>query len=415
VQFVAEDLAMVRQDTLPNGVRIVTEHIPHVESVSIGVWVLTGASDERPGQEGITHLTEHMAFKGTERRTGREMAELIDGVGGQINGFTEREYTCYHASVLSDHLPTAADVLFDMVLHSKFDPDEVSREKEVVVQEIKKYEDTPEEWVNDLFVRTVWPNHPLGNTLLGKEETVRATAPEDLHRFVAERYTADRLVVAAAGRLDHAKLVAQAAEALPEAPTAGPSDAETEPSLEAGERHITRATEQVHFVLGTRGYSYTAEERYTLSVLDAVVGGSPSSRLWQEVREKRGLVYQIGSYAMAFRRAGLFAVTGGTAPGNFGTVRDVIYDELARLRDASVKEDELRRAQEQIKGGLALARESTGYRVHRLAMGVIYSGRVIPYSEIRARIEAVVEEDVSRMARVLFREGGSGLVAVGPF
>ena len=408
-------LISVRKEELPGGIRVLTEYLPQVESVALGLWIAAGVKHEPPGLEGATHFLEHMLFKGTQTRSAREIAEAIDSVGGQLNGFTDREYTCLYARVLKAHLPLAAEILFDMFLHSRLDPEELEREKEVVVQEIEHYEDSPDEWVHDLFVQRVWPDHPLGRPLLGREERVRAMSREALLDHLRAQYTPERVLVAAAGNVNHDQMVQLVAETL--SSLSGPAEEliEGEPELEAGEHFLSRPTEQVHFCLGTRGCSCSDDDRYALAAIDTILGGGPSSRLFQEIRENRGLVYQIGSYAQAYRRGGLFSVSASTAPRHFREVLGLIRGEIARVREQGLTEGELSRAKEQMKGALALAWESTSARMHHLATSEMYWGRVFSFQEMVDRISAVTLEEVRRVASSLFAERGNGLVAIGPF
>jgi predicted Zn-dependent peptidase len=403
------------REELPGGIRVLTEHLPQVESVSLGVWIASGVEHEPPGLEGVTHLLEHMLFKGTERRSAGEIARAIDGVGGQLNGFTDREYICLYARVLKAHVPLAADVLFDMLLHSCFDPEELKREKEVVVQEIEHCEDSPEELVHDLFVQRVWVDHPLGRSLLGREESVRVITREALLHHFHSQYSPDRILVTAAGNVDSGWLMGAVRESFASLSGRATEGDGGEPDFHPGEHFLSRPTEQVHFCLGTPGYSYSNDDRYALAALDAVLGGSPSSRLFQEIREKRGLVYHIGSYAQAFRRGGLFAISASTAPRHFPQVLQLVRGEVALLRERGLTEPELARAKEQMKGALALAWESTSFRMQHLATCEMYWGRVLPFREIADKISAVTLEQVRRVAGALFGEESLSLVAIGPF
>ena len=407
-------LTGLREDELPRGIRVSTEYIPQMGSVSLGLWIATGVKHEPPGLQGVTHLLEHMLFKGTETRSAKDIAEAIDGVGGQLNGFTDREYTCIYARVLKAHLPLAAEILLDMLLRSRFDPEELEREKEVVVQEIVHYEDAPDEWVDDLFVQRAWADHPLGRSLLGKEESIRAMGRKALLDYYRGRRTPDRILVAAAGNVSHDDLVELAAHSLSSLSGRAGDPVEIEPRLQAGEHFVFRPTEQVHFCLGTRGCSYVHDGRFVLALIDTILGGGPSSRLFQEIREKRGLVYEIGSSAQTYRQGGLFSVAASTAPKHFREVLGLIRNEIARVGKEGLSEAEIARAKEQMKGGLALAWESTGFRMQHLAISKIYWGRSVPFQEVMDKIDAVTSEQVSELAASLFVEDAETLVAIGP-
>jgi len=400
---------------LDNGLRVVSERIPRVESVSLGIWIETGVKQEEPGWEGTTHFIEHLLFKGTGRRSAREIAEAIDGVGGQLNGFTNREYTCFYARVLADYLPLAMDVLADMVTNPTFDPDELQREKQVVIEEIKRYEDDPEEWVHDLFAQTIWKGHPLGRSLLGREQVIREMDRDKAFAFFHRHYQPGNIIISAAGNVDHDWLAAESERIF------GARPGQAQPAPEAPARYqtarqvISRSTEQVHFVLGTPGYSHTSEERYNLAVLDAVLGGGMSSRLFQEVRENRGLVYHIGSYALAYRTSGLFAVSAGVSPDNLDEVLEIVRREMASVRAQGISEQECLRAKEQLKGGMALALENTGYRMRRNGTNEMYWGRAIPFEEVAARINEVTPEQVHRVAQGVLDAEAVNYVAIGPF
>lgn len=400
---------------LGNGLRVVSEYIPRVESVSLGMWIRSGVKQEEPGWEGATHFLEHLLFKGTQRRSAQEIAEAMDGVGGQLNGYTNREYTCFYARVLADHLPLAMDVLADMLTNSVFDPDELEREKQVVIEEIKRYEDDPEDWVHDLFAQTIWQGHPLGRSLLGREAVIKDMDREKALHFFRCHYQPAHMIVAAAGKVDHEWLAAQAAQAFGwPCPPAAP-DTEPPANYRPAWRTISRPTEQVHFVLGTRGYAQTHENRYQLAVLDTVLGGGMSSRLFQEVREKRGLVYSIGSYCLSYQTSGLFAVTAGVSPENSPRVLELVRAEIAALRERGITQQECQRAKEQLKGSMALALENTGYRMRRNATAEMYWGRLMPFEEVRERVNAVTVEQVHQVAGSLFAGDELNYVAIGPF
>ncbi len=405
---------MIRATTLPNGLRVLTETMPSVRSASIGIWADVGSSLETKASRGISHLVEHMLFKGTNRRSAREIAEAMDGVGGNLNAFTDKETTCYYAKVIDRHVPLALDVLADMFLHSTFDAAELAKEQKVVLEEIKMYEDSPDELIHDLFLQTMWRGSHLGDPTIGFVDTVTAITPNDLRMHMARHYAPNSVVVAAAGNVEHDRFVELVAECFaafhgtserfaPDAPRATPAVLVRQ-----------KESEQAYVVVGSRGLSARDERRYALSVLDTLLGGGMSSRLFQEIREKRGLVYTVYSFQAAYREAGLFGIYAGTSPENVQACIDVIAEQLAALRDVRVGNDELRLAKEHIKGGLTLSLESTSSRMIRLGRNEFTLGRQVAPEEIEERIDAVTADEVTALAQELFVPSELGLCVLGP-
>lgn len=405
----------ISKTVLPNGVRILSEWVPYVDSVSVGIWVKVGSRDENRNQRGISHFVEHMLFKGTKNRTARQIADEMDRLGGHLNAFTDKEFTCYYAKVLSEHRLKALDILFDMVLNSLFDPREIEREKSVVVEEIKRHNDTPEEAVHDLMVQTLWKNHPLGNPVVGSASVISKLTREDIVKYVDTFYTPDALLVSAAGNVEHRELVDAVVSAFGnlKGKRKGRPDRPAIPT--PSEKYLDKATEQVHFCLGTRGYGQSNKEKYALATIDAVLGGGMSSRLFQEIRENRGLVYAIGSYSAAYEETGLFAVYGGTSIENLQTVLELIYRECEDIGKNSVTDEELSRAKNQIRGALVLGQESMSNRMSRLAKSELYFGRVVCVDEIIANINEVTRDSVAAVASELFDGSKFALAAIGPF
>jgi len=383
--------------------------------VSLGLWLATGLGDEPTGQEGINHFLEHMVFKGTRTRSTLAIAEAGDDIGGQVNGFTEREFMYLLARTIGEQVGAALELFFDLLINSVCPEEEVNRELDVVLQEIRHVEDAPEEWVHDLLLETAWPNHPLGRQLMGSPKTVRGIGREALLAHLATLRYADRLIVAAAGRVDHDRvvdLVARLAGDLVPGPAAAVDGV---PQFAAECLRVPRATSQVHFCMGTPGCSRSDRDQYAFGILDAILGGGASSRLFQEIRENRGLAYSIGSYLQSYRSAGLFAIDAGTGPEDFDFVVDLIGREIARLQRDGPSPSELERARTQLKVAIALATESTGFRMQHLAASEIYWGRVLSFDEIVAGVEAVTAEDVYRVAGRAFTPDRQALVAIGPF
>jgi len=405
---------MYKKTTLRNGVRIITETMPAFRSASIGIWADVGSAAEAAERRGVSHLVEHMLFKGTQRRTARQIAEEMDGIGGNLNAFTDKETTCYYAKVMDQHLPLAADVLTDMFLNSLFDAEELAKEQKVVLEEIKMYDDSPDELIHDLFIQTMWNGSNLGAPTIGFADTVTKLTPDDLRVHMKRHYAPNSVVIAAAGNVEHDAVVEMFDRAfasfeglcempVPETPQATPNTL-----------FKTKDSEQAYVVLGTRGLSVRDERRYALSVMDTILGGGMSSRLFQEIREKRGLVYTVYSFQAAYRGAGLFAVYAGTSPQNVGECVSVIGEQFANLRENRVGDAELRLAKEHIKGSLTLSLESTSSRMIRLGRSEFSLGRELTTEEIEEKVEAVTAEEIQTLAQELLHEDNLGLCVLGP-
>jgi predicted Zn-dependent peptidase len=401
------------RDVLPNGLRLLTERMPHVRSVSIGVWLARGSRHEPQEQSGIAHFVEHMLFKGTGTRSAEDIAQAIDSVGGQMDAFTAKEYASYYIKVLDEHLPFAVDVLSDIVMHPAFSPDDIEREKKVVLEEIKMVEDTPDDLVHELFTENFWADHPLGRPILGTRETVEALNRDALRRYFETVYTAPNLIVAAVGNVEHARvrdLVARAFDALPRT---------SEPIVDAPPRVFpctiirNKDLEQSHVCLGTTGYRQDHEDRYASYVMNTILGGSMSSRLFQNVREKRGLAYSVFSGLSAYRDAGSMTIYAGCANDAVGELIDVVIAELKRLKDEPFPEPELQRAKDHLKGSLMLNLESTSSRMSHLARQEIYFDRQFGLDETLEGVERVTGEDVRRIARELFSNDALAATVLG--
>lgn len=400
---------------LSNGLRVVSETVRHVHSVSLGVWIGVGSRDESRAQRGISHFIEHMLFKGTARRTPRQIADEIESHGGMLNAYTGKETTCYEARVLSQDLCLALDVLSDMVTGSLLDPEELEREKQVVLEEIRMYEDMPEELVQEVFEKTLYPDHPVGNPIAGVESTVSRLRRRDLVHYMQAFYKPVRIVVAAAGNLEHRDLVQMAdrffGSIAGEAPNRQP--ARLEPSGKS--RRVNRPEiEQVHFALGGPGCSKHDERRYALSLLNNVLGGNMSSRLFQEIREKRGLAYAIGSYTRSYDEGGFLCIYGGTSPATFRPVLDLARAECDRVCQDGITNDELEKAKTQVRGGLVLGLESMSARMGRFGDSLFSFGRVVPLQEVLESYEAVTHQDIGEVARLSLDPARSTLACVGP-
>ncbi|HEY2475564.1 MAG TPA: pitrilysin family protein [Candidatus Cybelea sp.] len=405
---------MYKKTTLPNGMRVLTETMPGVRSASVGIWADVGSAAELHERRGISHLVEHMLFKGTSRRSSREIAETMDGVGGNLNAFTDKETTCYYAKVIDRHIPLALNVLADMFLHSTFDPDELRKEQKVILEEIKMYEDAPDELIHDVFLQTMWSGSSLGEPTIGFADTVLAITPDDLRAHMRSHYAANSVIVTAAGNIDHDRFVELVCE---EFKGFGGSCSRAEPEEPAATpgRHVRwKESEQAYVVVGTPGVSMRDERRYALSLLDTVLGGGMSSRLFQEIRENRGLVYSVYSFQAQYRGAGLFGIYAGTSPENVQSCVDLIVAEFDRVKREPIGDDEFRLAQEHIKGNLTLSLEATSSRMIRLGRNELALGEHLGTEEVERRIDAVTPAEVQALARELLREENLGLTIVGP-
>lgn len=405
---------MYRKTTLPSGLRVLTETMPAVRSATVGVWADVGSSLESGEQRGISHLVEHMLFKGTKGRTARQIAETMDGVGGNLNAFTDKESTCYYAKVIDRHLPLATNVLADMFLNSTFDSEELRKEQNVVLEEIKMYDDSPDELIHDLFLQTMWNGSNLGAPTIGFVETITGFGPDDLRSHMDAHYAPNSVVVAAAGNLDHDRFVELVASEFAQFQGACPLPAPETPKTTPARLVRRKDSEQAYVIAGTRGLSVCDDRRYALSILDTILGGGMSSRLFQEIREKRGLVYTVYSFQAAYRAAGLFGVYAGTSPANVSACIDLIVEQLAKAREVGIVDDELQLAKEHIKGNLTLSLESTSSRMIRLGRNEFALGRHVTPEEIEERVDAVTADAVRELARELLAEENLGLCIIGP-
>ncbi len=403
-----------RKTTLPNGLRVLTEAMPGVRSATVGIWADVGSSVESHERRGISHLVEHMLFKGTSRRSARQIAETMDGVGGNLNAFTDKEMTCYYAKIIDRHVPLALDVLADMFLHSTFDAQELSKEQKVILEEIKMYEDSPDELIHDVFLQTMWSGSSLGEPTIGFADTVVRVTPDDLRAHMRAHYAPNSVVVAAAGNVEHDRFVELVAEQFADFEGACTPPEPEGPTTTPGAHVRYKDSEQAHVVVGTRGIDVRDDRRYALSLLDTILGGGMSSRLFQEIREQRGLVYSVYSFQAAYRRAGLFGVYAGTSPENAQPCIDVILEQFARVRNTPIDAAEFALAKEHIKGNLTLSLESTSSRMIRLGRNEFALGRQVSPEEIERRIDAVTPDDVQQLARELLLDENLGLCIIGP-
>ncbi len=399
---------------LDNGIRIVTKQMHQVRSVAMGVWVNVGARDEKAEEGGLSHFLEHMIFKGTERRTALEIAKEFDAIGGQCNAFTSKENTCYYAKVMDNHVDVMVDLLSDIFLNSVFHPAEVERERQVILQEIRMLEDTPDEHVHVLLAQAVWGNHSLGRSILGTHDTVRRFDSNTIKRCFNRAYQPERIVIAAAGNMQHGSFVASIARAFEVVRKGDGFPERTKPSMDWVTTAHPKNLEQVHICLGTEGVRTTDPRRHACALLNVVMGGNMSSRLFQEIRERRGLAYAIYSFGWSYSDSGLLGVYVGVDKTNTQEVLHLIIREMSRLKEEPIDSSELRNAKEHLKGGLYLAAESTDNQMTRLAHNEINFGRYVPLQELVDEIEKVTAEDILRLAQETFQDKAISLSLLGP-
>jgi predicted Zn-dependent peptidase len=405
---------MVVREALDTGLRLITETMPQVRSVTIGVWLLRGSRDETDDQGGIAHFVEHMLFKGTATRTAEDIAQAIDSIGGQLDAFTAKEYASYYIKVLDEHLPLAVELLSDIVLRPALAEQDIEREKKVILEEIKMVEDTPDDLVHELFTQHFWEGHPLGRPILGSRETVEALTEASLRKYFSGAYVARNMIVSAAGNLEHGRVRDLVATALNELPTNGESVTRRPPTVSPQVITRTKDLEQSHICLGTNSYPQNHDDRYVSYILNSVLGGSMSSRLFQNVREKRGLAYAVFSGLSAYRDAGNITIYAGCARDAVDEVIDLCVEELRGLKREGVPETELRRAKDHLKGSLMLSLENTASRMSHLARQEIYFDRQFTLDETLAGVQRVSADDVQRVASELFANGSLAATVLGP-
>jgi predicted Zn-dependent peptidase len=405
---------MIVREVFDSGLRLITEAMPHVRSVSLGVWLTRGSRHEDDARAGIAHFVEHMLFKGTGSRTAEDIAQAIDSIGGQLDAFTAKEYASYYVKVLDEHLPLAVDILADIVLNPAFADTDIDREKKVVLEEIKMVEDTPDDLVHELFTQHFWEGHPLGRPILGTPATVEALDHNTLSDYFRHAYVAPHIVISAAGNIEHAQVRDLIGRAFERLSAAGESIADAPPNVVPNVMVRQKELEQSHLCIGTRGYPQQHDQRYVSYLLNTLLGGSMSSRLFQNVREKRGLAYSVFSSLSAYRDAGALTIYAGCSTDAVGEVIDVVVEELRGVRNAPPADDELRRAKDHLKGSLMLSLENTSSRMSHLARQEIYFGRHFSLDETLAGIEDVTPAGVQEVARDLFANGTLAATVVGP-
>jgi predicted Zn-dependent peptidase len=405
---------MYRKDTLANGIRVVSETLPKSRSISLGVWVKIGSRHEPKEISGVSHFLEHMFFKGTQKRTARDIATEIDSLGGEMNAFTSQESTTYYIKVLDEHLPNAVEILADILLGSKFAPADMEKERKVILEEIKMVEDTPDDFIHEIFAGTVWKDHPLGRPILGTKETIKALAHKDLLAYLEHFYCPREIIISAAGNFEHARLVELLDAAFGRLTRTGMQKQEPAPVFHSAITVRKKQLEQVQVCLGCRGLQYTHEDRYVSLALNTVLGNSMSSRLFQEVREQNALAYSIYSYVTTYRDTGLLTVYAGTDPANALQAIRLIMKEILKIRDEGITAAEETRLKNQIKGNLVLSLESSSSHMSRIARQEMYFGKYFSVDDIIKGVDKVTAADVQRLAQQFFKRENLSLSILGP-
>ncbi len=405
----------IQRFVLPNGLVVITETMQHVRSVSVGIWVRNGSRREIPEENGIAHFLEHMVFKGTERRSAEDIAREMDSVGGMLDAFTSKEQVCFNAKVLDEHLPIAFDVLSDLVLRPKFDSEDLRKERQVVLEEIKMDLDNPEYQLHEIFTRGFWPEHSLGRPILGTPDTVRNFDREILSRRFRSWFAPDHIVVTAAGNISHQQVVDLVEKEFGHLPPSGCVDEDPIPATSAP-IHLEkkRDLEQVHLCVGVPSLPVAHDRRFGVAVLNNLLGGGMSSRLFQKIREKQGLAYAVFSELTPYSDTGMLSVYAGTAKETVGQVLDMTIAEFRAMKESPVSEEELRRAKNHLKGSLMLSLESTSSRMSNLARQELYFHRFSTLDEILASIEAVTREELQSLAQEFFKPELIAATVLGP-
>ncbi|MBA2870854.1 putative Zn-dependent peptidase [Anoxybacillus calidus] len=394
---------MVKKYTCQNGVRIVLEQIPTMRSVAIGIWIGTGSRNENEQNNGISHFLEHMFFKGTKTRSAREIAEAFDSIGGQVNAFTSKEYTCYYAKVLDEHAGFALEMLADMFFNSTFVEEELKKEKNVVLEEIKMYEDTPDDIVHDLLSKACYANHSLGYPILGTEQTLNTFTGDTLREYMAENYTPDKVVISVAGNVEES-FIHEIEKYFGSFEAKQKARQMVAPVFQPQKLARKKETEQAHLCIGFNGLPVGHKDIYSLIILNNILGGSMSSRLFQEVREQRGLAYSVFSYHSSYQDGGLLTIYGGTGSNQLDLLFETIQETVQKLKEDGITSKELQNSKEQMKGSLMLSLESTNSRMSRNGKNELLLGRHRSLDEIIECINNVTEDSVNKLAKQIFSE-----------
>jgi predicted Zn-dependent peptidase len=405
---------MIKKYVLDNGLRIVYEQIPYLRSISIGIWVGTGSRNENTANNGISHFIEHMLFKGTKNRTARDIAACIDGIGGQLNAFTGKEYTCYYVKVLDSHIETAMDLLQDMFFNSIFNERDIAIEKQVIIEEINMHEDTPEELVHEELARIIWNSDPLGYTILGTRECLERINNEMINNYMYGNYTCSNTVIAIAGNFDENGLInlinkhfgSWKSEQLQQS-------SYNNVNFRSGCQVKKKDTEQVHMCMGFEGFEHGNDDIYSLLIINNILGGGMSSRLFQKVREEKGLVYSIYSYPSSYKNTGLFTIYAGMNPGQLKEVLKLVAEEVENIVIKGIDELELSKSKEQLKGNYMLGLESTNSRMNSIGKSEVLLGYIQPPEEILKKIDKVNMDNINKVLKLVFDLNKASIAAVG--
>lgn len=405
----------IQKIVLPNGVRILLERIPHLRSASVGIWLDVGSRNETESESGLSHFIEHMLFKGTSTHSALQLSHEMNLLGGNFNAFTSQENLCLNAKVIDEHVGAAIDLLAEMLLDSVYDEGEIERERNVILEEVKMYDDTPDEHVIDIFMDHFYAGNPLGRPILGPPENIRRFSRQDIRRFASREFAPDRIVIAIAGSFDPAAIEARLRRLFePVSPNGHERNPVVAPSPAYRSHNVEKKLAQVHFCMGTDGPARTSDDRFAFAVMSTILGGGSSSRIFQEVREKRGLAYSIGSMDFAFKDTGCFTVSGGTGPRNAQRVVCLCLDEVKKIYREAVTEEELASAREQIRSGMLLGMESSSSRMSRMAECELYFGEYIPVEYSVRRIMEVTRDDVQRVAEKYLKDRPVTFASIGP-
>jgi len=407
-------MSQIQKVTLPNGARILVEPHTHIKSAAVGLWCQTGSRHELEHEAGITHFIEHMLFKGTKTRTAKEIAEAIEGQGGVLNAFTDKEHTCYYCRVLDHQVPHAVDVLADMMINPLLEPEEIQRESKVILEEIKRSNDEPESHVHELHLEARWGEHELGKPIIGTPESVSSFAQDQFRAYMSRRYRAENVILSIAGNVDVDHVISHASAWLSQLESGGQQESLTRPQGKPGHHEIRKDVEQVHFCVGGDGWAIFDEELYAGAVLDAVLGGGMSSRLFQEIRERRGLAYSVGSYSLSYSSGGAFTIYGGTGPDLWPEVQKLIAIEIDRICNETVPEQELNRAKQLLSGNMVLALEGMNSRMMRMSRNELNHKRDIPLEETLEKISAVKAQEVQTLAQRVLDQATLSTTAIVP-
>jgi len=406
---------MYRKTILKNGVRIISERLEHLRSVSLGIWINIGSRDEMSSENGVSHFIEHMSFKGTRNRSGIQIAKDLDAIGGMSNAFTGKETTCFHGRVLAKHFGLLAEILSDIFLNPTFNPIDMEREREVIFQEINMTEDSPDENLHMLFNRLFWAEHPIGRSILGTGETVSAISKEVALNYIRKSYTPENILIVAAGDVDHQEMVSYFEPVFESAPgESGLSSVRSVPLSNGGLSVHFKELEQVHVCLGGEAPSQVAEKRFACAILNTIFGGNMSSRLFQEIREKRGLAYSVYSFLSTYVDAGLLGIYAGTEQRNLNRVLETIQNEIRKLCEGELNQSDLAAAKEHLIGGIYLASEGADNRMMRIAKNEFVFGKYVDYEELVSSLEQVSIDEVVETANDTFRKSKISFAALGP-